>query len=152
MTDVERMLSNEMLACEGMIYVNMFLLLLMAKKGPDEFLELTKSSEDGLVEYTVHLPTRLVDYIEEVRKEAVLHYVDVKFDNLNEEQKKVAIKALGELSKNWVQSTFGQDLVIGLGRTLSELSKEGYDSIMERMTKYNSSAKSLQKTLKEFMG
>jgi hypothetical protein len=154
MTEVEKMLNNEMLACEGMIFIHMFDIVLMTKQKPEEFVKIANESESGMVEFKIAIPSKLKDLLEEVRMKTLKDYLEIKFDSskMNADRKAEAFRVFEEISKTWMESSFGMNFVTGLIKSLAELSNDDPEEVISRMTNYSATARSLSSTISELKG
>jgi len=146
MTGVEQLLGHQMLTAQGMIFTKMFVLVLMSRQSPQEFVEIANNSESGMVDFTIQVPKSLKELLEKCKEKTVEDFMDI--NSLPDK----AQEALDELSEVWLRSAFGLDFVIGLMKVLAEQSEETPDQIMEQIMKYSQNSRSLAATLKELQG
>jgi len=146
MTGVEQLLGHQMLTAQGMIFTKMFVLVLMSRQSPQEFVEIANNSESGMVDFTIQVPKSLKDLLEKCKEKTLEDFMDI--NSLPDK----AQEALNELSEVWLRSAFGLDFVIGLMKALAEQSEQSGEDIMDELMKYSQNSRSLAATLKELQG
>jgi len=152
MTEVEKMLTNEMLACEGMIFIQMFLLLLMKEQSPDEFIEIANASEKGMVPFTINIPLPLKDLFEKIKEKTLIKYMEINFSQLSDENRKKGKEQINDVSETWLAASFGMNFVLGLLHALSDQGERNPEDILNQLVEHNKTSKSLASTLKELQG
>ena len=150
MTQLEKLLTNSIMATEGLIFLQLMFARIVTKVGPKEFAKITDPSGE-MITTEMRIPKKLDDFLKEVQEEVLEIYMTSRLQSLPEEKEK-ARESFRELIKVWMIGARGKDYTTGLYFTIHEMSKKDPERIIEEIENFMKDNESHFATLKELKG
>ena len=151
MTELEKLLTNSIMATEGLIFLELMFARIVKKVGPKEFAKITDPSGE-MITVEMRIPKKLDDFLKEVQEEVLEIYMASRLLSLPEEKKEEARESFRELIEVWMIGARGKDYTTGLYFSICEMAKKDPERIIEEIENFMKDNEPHFATLKELKG